>query len=152
MSRKIALPERGVPVLSRSALFAMRLEVRSLPPQPNSPCAQPNPAGRPEGAGNSGLSRICLRSPPSHLAVLAGQTAKSLGLAFQIFPLSGNCGQRLGSIATGREGRKSDLQPLSSACRFRLTSCELRPCDCAVAVRGGVSYCNRPSGNRPLAL
>ena len=86
--------------------FGGRPARSALHRQPGSPRFRASPPRTPEEAANSGLSRTCTWSPPSHLAVLASQIAKSLRPFSKIFPFSGDCGRRLSSKATVGGGRQ----------------------------------------------
>jgi hypothetical protein len=77
-----------------------------LPPQPVRPAFVVPTPGPPKKPADGGLSRACRESPPSRLAFWAGKIADCLRPTPRMFPFSGDCGRRLGSIATAARGRQ----------------------------------------------
>ena len=77
-----------------------------LPPQPAIPAVIDRSLGIAKEPANSGLLGLGPLSPRAHFLVLGRQITKGLRPTPRIFPFSGDGGRRLGSTATGWQGRR----------------------------------------------
>jgi hypothetical protein len=65
-----------------------------------------SPSAMPQRPANGGLLRIGYRSPGSEIGVSGSEIADSLRRIFEIFPFSGDCDRRPGSIGTAWRTRQ----------------------------------------------